>query len=132
MILGIENVTKVFPVRGRGLFGKHSSFTALKGIDLSVTKGESFGLVGESGSGKTTLTRCILRLEEITSGRIVFDDVDLASLSSAEMRRMRARIQIVFQDPYASLNPRMTVHDIITEPMEIHRDGLRLNARQRT
>src|SRR5215213_6203467 len=122
MILGIENVTKVFPVRGRGLFGKHSSFTALKGVDLSVTKGESFGLVGESGSGKTTLTRCILRLDDVTSGRIVFDDVDLATVSPPEMRRLRSRLQIVFQDPYASLNPRMTVHDIVVEPLEIHRD----------
>jgi ABC-type oligopeptide transport system ATPase subunit len=132
MILRVENVTKTFPVRGTGLFGKRSGFTALKDVSLSVAKGESFGLVGESGSGKTTLTRCILRLEEVTSGQIVFDGVDLARLSPAEMRRMRSRIQIVFQDPYASLNPRMTVHDIITEPMEIHQDELGLTARKRT
>jgi ABC-type oligopeptide transport system ATPase subunit len=132
MILRIENVTKTFPVRGKGLFGKHSSFTALKDVTLSVAKGESFGLVGESGSGKTTLTRCILRLEEVTSGRIVFDGVDLGKLSPVEMRRMRSRIQIVFQDPYASLNPRMTVHDIIAEPIEIHQDELGLDARRKT
>jgi ABC-type oligopeptide transport system ATPase subunit len=132
MILSIEHVTKIFPIRGKGLFGKRSIFTALNDVNLSVDKGESFGLVGESGSGKTTLTRCILRLEEITSGRTIFDGVDLASLSPSEMRRMRSRIQIVFQDPYASLNPRMTIHDIVAEPMEIHQDELCLNARRKT
>ena len=132
MILSIENVTKSFPVRGRGLFGNRTSFTALKDVGLSIARGESFGLVGESGSGKTTLTRCILGLEPVTSGRIVFDGADLARLPAAAMRRMRARIQIVFQDPYASLNPRMTAHDTIAEAMVIHRDTMKLDRRQRT
>ncbi|USQ73037.1 ATP-binding cassette domain-containing protein [Roseomonas mucosa] len=93
--------------------------------------GESFGLVGESGSGKTTLTRCILRLEEVSAGRILFDGTDLATLKPAEMRSLRARVQIVFQDPYASLNPRMSVRDILCEPMEIHRDRMGLDGRGR-
>jgi ABC-type oligopeptide transport system ATPase subunit len=132
MMLDIDHLTKVFPVRGKGLFGKRSGFTALRDVSLKVGKGESFGLVGESGSGKTTLTRCILGLETITSGRILYEGTDLASLSPAAMRRMRSRIQIVFQDPYASLNPRMSVHDIVAEPMEIHADVLGLDARRRT
>ncbi|WP_114946347.1 ATP-binding cassette domain-containing protein [Microvirga calopogonii] len=131
MILRIENVTKKFKI-SHGLLARVDHFTALKDVSLSVAKGESFGLVGESGSGKTTLTRLILQLDQMTSGRILFDGVDLASLSARDLRRLRSRIQIVFQDPYASLNPRMTVHDIIGEPMEIHQDTLRLNARLRT
>jgi ABC-type glutathione transport system ATPase component len=95
--------------------------TALTNVSLSVARGESFGLVGESGSGKTTLTRCILRLDQPTSGRILFEGEDMAQLSPAALAGLRARIQIVFQDPYASLNPRMSVHDIVTEPMLIHR-----------
>jgi ABC-type oligopeptide transport system ATPase subunit len=131
MILRIENVTKEFKI-SHGPLARASHFTALKNVSLSIAKGESFGLVGESGSGKTTLTRLILQLDRATSGRILFDGVDLASLSARSLRRLRSRVQIVFQDPYASLNPRMTVHDIISEPMEIHQDTLPLNARQRT
>jgi ABC-type oligopeptide transport system ATPase subunit len=131
MILRIENVTKDFKV-SHGPLARASHFTALKDVSLSVAKGESFGLVGESGSGKTTLTRLILQLDQMTAGRILFDGIDLATLSARDLRRLRSRIQIVFQDPYASLNPRMTVHDIVSEPMEIHRETLGLNARQRT
>lgn len=129
-ILEIENVTKTFPGR-RGLFGRSAEVQALKGVSLTVREGESFGLVGESGSGKTTLTRAVLQLDHPTSGVIRFRGQDLASLSAAEMRRLRARIQIVFQDPYASLNPRMSVQEIVTEPMVIHQATLGLDARQR-
>ncbi|WP_264214353.1 ATP-binding cassette domain-containing protein [Leisingera thetidis] len=129
-ILKIENVSKVYGAR-RALFGHTKEVQALKNVSLSVRKGESFGLVGESGSGKTTLTRSILHLETPTTGRILFEGRDLAALSAAEMRRLRARVQIVFQDPYASLNPRMSVQDIVTEPMLIHRDTLGLGRRQR-
>lgn len=132
MILHVDNLTKTFPVRRDGIFGRRRFFTALKNLNLSIQKGESVGVVGESGSGKTTLTRCILGLESITAGSIRFDGKDLANLSSAEMRAVRSRIQIVFQDPYASLNPRMTVHDTVAEPMQIHRAKLRLDARQQT
>jgi len=132
MSLEIRNVTKVFPGPRRGFFGKGEGFTALDDVSLSVKKGASFGLVGESGSGKTTLTRCILRLEGLTSGSILFNGSDIHRLPGPEMRRLRARMQIVFQDPYASLDPRMTIHDIVAEPLVIHSDSVKMTARQRT
>ncbi|WP_454856339.1 ABC transporter ATP-binding protein [Rhizobium binxianense] len=132
MSLDIENVTKIFPGRRQGFFGHGEGFTALDGVSLSIRKGASFGLVGESGSGKTTLTRCILRLETLTSGRILFDGADVHRLTPREMRRLRSRVQIVFQDPYASLDPRMTIHDIVAEPLVIHGDVVKMTARQRT
>ncbi|PTX01130.1 ATP-binding cassette domain-containing protein [Pararhodobacter aggregans] len=130
-MLEIENVSRVFAAR-KGMFGSTPGVRALHEVSLSVRKGESFGLVGESGSGKTTLTRQILRLDTPTSGRILFEGEDMARLSPAALRALRAKVQIVFQDPYASLNPRMSVHDIVTEPMLIHRATLGLNRQQRT
>lgn len=129
-ILRIENVSKIYGAR-RSLFGHTSEVQALKDVSIAVNKGESFGLVGESGSGKTTLTRSILHLETPTSGRILFEGRNLAELSAVELRRLRARVQIVFQDPYASLNPRMSVQDIVTEPMLVHHRTLGLDRRQR-
>ena len=114
-MLRLEGVCKTYR-SGGGLMRVGKSVDALKDVSFLVGRGESFGLVGESGSGKTTLTRCVLRLENLTSGRILFEDEDMATLSPAALRRLRSRIQIVFQDPYASLNPRMSVHDIVTEP----------------
>jgi ABC-type glutathione transport system ATPase component len=131
-ILSIENVVKEFPGARRGFFDRAPPVKALQDVSLNVRKGESFGLVGESGSGKTTLTRCILQLEKVSSGRIVYDGIDLTAQTVQQMQALRARIQIVFQDPYASLNPRMTVRDIIAEPMEIHHDKIALSPRQRT
>ena len=134
-MLRIEHVTKTYGGARKGLAGllgtPAAEVRALRDVSLSVRRGESFGLVGESGSGKTTLTRCILRLEEVSAGRILFDGTDLATLKPAEMRSLRARVQIVFQDPYASLNPRMSVCDILCEPMEIHRDRMGLDGRGR-
>ena len=132
MSLDVRNVTKVFRDPRRGMFATSEGFTALDDVSLTVAKGASFGLVGESGSGKTTLTRCILRLDELTSGTIRFEGEDIHALSAARMRRLRSRMQIVFQDPYASLNPRMTVHDIVAEPLIIHNATMALSARQRT
>lgn len=132
MTLEIRNVSKVFPGQRKGMFGRGDGFKALDDVSLSVRKGQSFGLVGESGSGKTTLTRCILRLESVSAGSVLFDGEDIHALSAQAMRRLRARMQIVFQDPYASLNPRMTVHDIVAEPMVIHQDTVGFGARQRT
>lgn len=132
MTLAIENVTKIFPGARRGFLGRTEGFRALDDVTLHVPKGSSFGLVGESGSGKTTLTRCILGLETLTSGRILFDGADLSAITPSEMRRLRARLQIVFQDPYASLDPRMTIHDIVAEPLVIHRGTIRMTERQRT
>ncbi|GAA2843796.1 oligopeptide transport system ATP-binding protein [Aminobacter aminovorans] len=131
IMLEIDNVSKIYPGR-RGIFGTSPEVHALKNVSLSVRKGESFGLVGESGSGKTTLTRSVLHLDTPTSGSIRVQGQDLGKLSDAELRRLRSRVQIVFQDPYASLNPRMSVYDIVTEPLVIHHETLGLTNRQRS
>jgi ABC-type oligopeptide transport system ATPase subunit len=130
-MLELEQVSKEFPGSRRG-FSRGAPVQALKDVSLNVAKGESFGLVGESGSGKTTLTRCILQLDVPTGGRILFEGEDLAKLSPAALRQLRARIQIVFQDPMASLNPRMSIHDIVAEPLVVHKSVMGLNTRQRT
>jgi ABC-type glutathione transport system ATPase component len=131
-MLELDQVGKVYPGSRRGWFGRGAPVQALQDVSFTVQRGECFGLVGESGSGKTTLTRCILQLEAPSAGRIRFDGEDLGRLSPAALRRLRARIQIVFQDPQASLNPRMSVHDIVTEPLVVHRRTLGLDARART
>jgi oligopeptide transport system ATP-binding protein len=119
-LLQIRELKKYFPLHG-GLFHRHvGDVKAVDGVDLDIVRGESFGLVGESGSGKTTLGKTILRLIEPTEGKIIFDGEDLCQLSESEMRQWRAEMQIVFQDPYSSLNPRMTVKRIVGEPLLIH------------
>jgi oligopeptide/dipeptide ABC transporter ATP-binding protein len=119
-LLQIRELKKYFPLRG-GLLNRHvGDVKAVDGVDLDIVRGESFGLVGESGSGKTTLGKTILRLIEPTEGQIIFDGQDLCQLSESEMRQWRAEMQIVFQDPYSSLNPRMTVKRIVGEPLLIH------------
>ncbi|MET0745170.1 MAG: ATP-binding cassette domain-containing protein [Microvirga sp.] len=130
-MLAIEHVEKVFGER-RGWFSRRTGFKALEDVSLSIRKGRSYGLVGESGSGKTTLTRCILRLEALSAGRILFDGIDVHALRPAALRHLRSRMQIVFQDPYASLDPRMNVHDIVAEPLVIHAGTVGLDARGRT
>jgi len=104
---------------------------AVDGVTFIIRRGETLGLVGESGSGKTTVGRCILRLIEPTSGEIRFDGFHLSELNGSELRKLRRRMQIVFQDPYSSLNPRMRVGDIIREPLEVHRVGNAQERRQR-
>jgi oligopeptide transport system ATP-binding protein len=117
-----EDLVKHFPVGGQGLFaGRKLTVKAVDGVSLRISRGETIGLVGESGSGKSTLGRLILRLIEPTSGRIVFDGRDLATLGRGELRQLRQQMQIVFQDPYASLNPRMRVGAIVGEGIEIHK-----------
>ncbi|MFQ6001653.1 MAG: ABC transporter ATP-binding protein, partial [Anaerolineae bacterium] len=104
-----------------GLFRRPiADMRAVDGVDLAIKRGESFGLVGESGSGKTTLAKTMLRLIEPTAGQILFEGEDLCQLSEAEMRQRRAEMQMIFQDPYSSLNPRMTVKRIVGEPLLIH------------
>ncbi|KAB8030937.1 ABC transporter ATP-binding protein [Fluviispira multicolorata] len=119
-ILQIKNLVKYFPISG-GIFGKEiAKVHAVDDVSFSLKKGQTLGLVGESGCGKSTLGRTILRLLEPTSGNIVFDGKDITKLSQKELRPLRKEIQIVFQDPFASLNPRMSVQEILSEPFEIH------------
>ena len=119
-LLVVRDLTKYFPVK-RGILSRVVAHVkAVDGISFGLGKGETLGLVGESGSGKTTVGRCILRLIEPTSGSIEFQDTNLLDLDTGDMRRMRRHMQIVFQDPYASLNPRMTVGKIVEEPLIIH------------
>ena len=116
-LLEIENLTKTF--RTRGFFGKVKEVHALNGVSLTIHKGESIGIVGESGCGKSTLANLIVRLEEPTSGTIRLDGKDITHLKEEELRPLRRRIQIVFQDPYSSLSPRMTIGQIVAEPMRV-------------
>jgi len=120
-LIEIRNLTKIYPHGESALGGKsHGEVRAVDDVSLDIHSGETLGLVGESGSGKSTLGRLILRLVEPTSGRISFEGRDLLAASSAEMRRLRRDMQIIFQDPFASLDPRYRVVDIITEPLIIH------------
>ncbi len=117
-LVRVEGLTKHFPVRVG--FAGRARVHAVDGVDLEIREGETFGLVGESGSGKSTLGRCILRLIEPTSGRITFDGKDLTALRGEELRKTRLRLQIVFQNPQASLDPRMRAGHTIAEPLRVH------------
>jgi oligopeptide/dipeptide ABC transporter ATP-binding protein len=112
-LLRLENLVKHFPVPG-------GVVKAVDDVSFEVHRGETVGLVGESGCGKTTTGRCILQLERPTSGRVLFEGEDLAALGEHALRAVRRRVQVIFQDPYASLNPRMTVGQILAEPLKVH------------
>ncbi len=118
-LVKIENLSKNF-VSQKSFFGKPLSYVhAVDSVSLDIHRGETLGIVGESGCGKSTLGRTILRLTDPSSGKVLFDGVDLVTLSKEEMRQMRQKMQLVFQDPYASLNPRMTVKDLIKAPLDV-------------
>lgn len=120
-LVDIRNLRKYFPITRGMILQRHSGdVKAVDGVSLSIRRGETLGLVGESGCGKSTTGRTVLQLERPTAGEVWFDGRDLTKLKGEELRRMRRRFQMIFQDPYASLNPRMTVGDIVGEPLEIH------------
>ncbi|MGL5616746.1 MAG: ABC transporter ATP-binding protein [Sarcina sp.] len=119
IILDVKNLCKYFPVK-KGVFKKKSYVKAVDDVSFQIAKGETLGLVGESGCGKTTLGRTVLKLYEATAGTINFNKKDITKLSNKEMIPLRRNMQMIFQDPYASLNPRMTVGDIIGEAVDVH------------
>ena len=119
-LLEVSDLKTYFPFGSRW-FGKREAVKAVDGVDLSVEQGEVLALVGESGSGKTTLGRSVLRLVEPTEGTIRFDGIDIMALTGREIRPLRRRMQIIFQDPYRSLSPRMQIKQIIAEPLKLHR-----------
>jgi peptide/nickel transport system ATP-binding protein len=123
VLLELTDVKKYFPIKGGIFGGVRSLVKAVDGVSLQVRKGRTLGLVGESGCGKSTLGRTILRLIEPTEGQIKYNGVDIPSLNSTDLRKLRRKMQIIFQDPYASLNPRMTIASAIMEPMSIHNLG---------
>ena len=128
VLVEVRGLVKDYEIGG-GLFGKKEFVHAVRGVDLDVRRGETLGVVGESGCGKSTLGRSILRLIEPTAGTVRFEGMDLGSLSGAELRRKRRFMQIIFQDPYSSLNPRMRIGAIVGEGMTIH--GLATGAERR-
>ncbi len=119
-LLSVEHLVKTYALRGQLFGGSAGTVHAVSDVSFTVGRGETLSLVGESGCGKTTTARCVMRIVEPDSGSIVFDGVELVGLSGEELRRMRRRFQMVFQDPQASLNPRMTVRELLAEPLHVH------------
>jgi len=121
-LLVVKDLKKHFPINRGIIFSKQvGAVKAVDGLSFTIKKGETLGMVGESGCGKSTTGRLILRLIEPTSGSVIFEGKDVLAMNNSEMRALRKEMQIVFQNPYASLNPRMTVGDAIAEPIKIHK-----------
>ena len=119
-LVQIKNLKKYFPVNQAFLSRTKEDVKAVDGVSLDIGDGETVGLVGESGCGKSTLGRCVIRLVEPTSGDVIFEDQNITDYNPTDMREIRRKMQIIFQDPYASLNPRMRVGEIVGEGIEIH------------
>jgi len=128
-LVSVEGLKVHFPLRSGSLLRRGGSVKAVDGVDLEISQGRTLGLVGESGCGKTTLGRALLRLAPITEGRVVFDGTDVSSLGGRDLRRLRQEMQMVFQDPLASLNPRQSIESILTEPLRAH--GIAYDRRRR-
>ena len=122
-LVELEDVVKHFPVRMEGVVGRRRQLAAVDGVSFSISEGEALGLVGESGCGKSTVAKLMMRLLTPTSGRVVFMGKDITKLRRREMRPLRRHMQIVFQDPFASLNPGMRAGDIVAEPLIVHEGG---------
>ena len=123
-LIEVRGLEMHFPITEGVLVGrKVGAVKAVDGVDFSIERGETLGLVGESGCGKTTIGRCLLRLAQPTAGEILYDGIDIARLGRKDLRHLRRRIQVIFQDPYSSLNPRMKVGAILAEPMRVHGIG---------
>ena len=133
-LLSVQSVSKAFPFP-RGLYQRLTgqpvqAVHALNGVSLEVMRGETLGIVGESGCGKSTLARCLVRLHDCDAGRVLHDQTDISTLQGADRRAFNARVQMIFQDPYSSLNPRMRVRQILSEALSVDADALALPARE--
>jgi oligopeptide/dipeptide ABC transporter ATP-binding protein len=131
-MLAVTGLKKYYPVRGGIFGGRIGDVRAVDGVSFTVARGETLGLVGESGCGKSTLGRTIIRLEEPTEGQVLFEGRDVARATRDELFQIRRDVQVIFQDPYSSLNPRMTVGEIVREPLVVHRVGTRREQLDRT
>ncbi|GKU24600.1 ABC transporter ATP-binding protein [Clostridium folliculivorans] len=129
VLIEIKDLKKYFPVKNKFIGSEKKFVKAVDGVSFDIKKGETFGLVGESGCGKSTLGRSITRLYDVTSGDIFFDGTNIAKFSKKEMKQYNKRMQIIFQDPYSSLNPNMNVEELISEPLVLHTD---LSNKERT
>lgn len=120
MLLSVEKITKEFPIQ-KGLFGTPTAYLrAVEGVSFDIGNGEVVGLVGESGCGKSTVGRCVVGLQQVTDGQVLWDGKDIAKLSLEERRTLRRRFQMVFQNPFSSLNPRQKIENVLLEPIEVH------------
>ena len=132
-LLAVNNLVMHFPLTSGLIIQTTQGYVhAIDGVSFSIKRGKTLGLVGESGSGKTTIGRCLVRLYKPTGGSMLLDGTDLSKLSGSQLREVRRRVQMIFQDPFASLNPRFSIGSLIAEPMRIHHIGTRRQARERT